>query len=334
MIKGKVRIDLTAENILKLVSDFDIFRYFMPNTNWKINEATNSPFRKDVNPSFLIGNRNGYLSFVDFADSNKHGDAFEFVKQLHGCTYDEALRIVDKEMGLGISDMSNVGEYKKIVSTYKQPEEDKEKHTVMIQVITKKFTKEDLNYWGEYYIDVQDLRDNHVYSIEKVFLNRKRFPTKDNELKFSYLFGDKWKIYFPKREKKKKWLCNVPLTTSWGLKNLDKDHNSIIAKSLKDYMVCRKVYPHITGIQNESISACSYEFVQSLKDNSKTIFYSGDSDSAGKSASYMITNAFGFKHINPPDRLLPDIKDMSDWARVEGLVKLNEHFIKKGVYEK
>ena len=139
MIKGKVRIDLTAENILKLVSDFDIFRYFMPNTNWKINEATNSPFRKDVNPSFLIGNRNGYLSFVDFADSNKHGDAFEFVKQLHGCTYDEALRIVDKEMGLGISDMSNVGEYKKIVSTYKQPEEDKEKHTVMIQVITKKF---------------------------------------------------------------------------------------------------------------------------------------------------------------------------------------------------
>ena len=98
-------------------------------------------------------------------------------------------------------------------------------------MITKKFTKEDLNYWGEYYIDVQDLRDNHVYSIEKVFLNRKRFPTKDNELKFSYLFGDKWKIYFPKREKKKKWLCNVPLTTSWGLKNLDTDHNSIIAKS-------------------------------------------------------------------------------------------------------
>lgn len=325
MIKGKVRIDLTAENILKLVSDYDVFHYFMPNKNWKINQITNSPLHEDNTPSFLIGNKNGYLAFIDFSLSVS-GDCFDFVKVLHGCTYNEALRIVDKEMGLGICSCDNIGEYKKIVSSYKQPEEDKEKHSVMIQVVTKKLTKEDLNYWGEYFISLQDLRDNHVYSIEKVFLNRKRFPTKDTELKFAYLYGDKWKIYFPKREKKKKWLSNVPLATSWGLENLDEEYNSLITKSLKDYMLCRKIFPYVTGVQNESIAAFSYEFVQSLKDKSKTIFYGGDADVPGKSASYGITNTFGFKHINPPDRLLPDVKDWADWAKLEGLKKIEEHF--------
>ena len=303
----------------------------MPNQKWKINEATNSPLHEDSHPSFLIGNKNGYLTFIDFSMSLS-GDAFEFVKALHGCTYGEALKIVDRDFGLGISDVSNLGEYKKIVSTYKQPEEDKEKHTVMIQVITRRFTKEELLWWNSYHIDLQDLKDNHIYSIDKLFLNRRRFPLKETELRFGYLYeGRYWKIYSPMASKKRKWLSNVPLALAGGLTNLDKRYNTLICKALKDQIVCRKIYPHVCHVQNESLAAFSLETVEHINNNSKLVFYGGDSDPAGKNASYIITNTFGWKHINPPDSLLDECcKDFASWG-ARSMKEVEEHFKKKGL---
>jgi len=328
MIKGKVRIELTAENILKLVSDFDIFRYFMPNKKWKINEVTNSPFREDKNPSLLIGNKNGYLSFVDFGDSSKHGDAFEFVKALHGCTYDEALRIVDKELGLGICDTSNVGEYKKIVSEYKQPEEDTEKHTVMIQVITRRFTNSELQYWEKYGITKEELIAEHVYSIDKIFLNRKRFPVKNDELRFGYLYeGRYWKLYFLDRGKKHKWLSNVPLTILDGKEAIKDCDVAFITKSKKDKILLKKIHPHVTATQNESIGCFSPENVEYIKANSKRQVILYDSDDPGVQSCQQITKLFGFEYCNPPRKYLPEVKDFSDMAMKYSLEEV-EKFIK------
>ena len=330
MIKGKVRIDLTAENILRIVTSFDIFHFYMGSNKWKINEATNSPLHPDANPSFLIGNKSGNLTFIDFS-MNVGGDCFAFVMALYGCAYDDALRLIDHDLGLGICDTSNIGEYKKIVSTYKQPEEDSEKYSVMIQVVTRRFTKEELGYWAKYHVDIQELRDNHIYSIDKMFLNRKRFPLKDTELRFGYLYeGRYWKIYVPFAPKKRKWLSNVPLKLMGGLENLNKDHNTLICKSLKDQLVCRKVYPYVCHCQNESLAAFSQENVEYINNNSKFVFYAGDSDDPGKAASRIVTEAFNWKHINPPDRLLPLVKDMADWGKMS-LKEIENHFKIKGV---
>ena len=86
-------------------------------------------------------------------------------------------------------------------------------------------------------------------------------------------------------------------------------------------------------VQNESLAAFSHETVTYLKEHSKEVYYGGDSDSPGKQASYAITQAFGFKHINPPDELLKEgIKDFADWARYKGLEEVENHFVKKGLY--
>lgn len=330
MIKGKVRIDLTAENILRIVTPFDIFHFYMGSNKWKINEATNSPLHPDENPSFLIGNKSGHLTFIDFS-MNVGGDCFAFVMALYGCAYDDALRLIDHDLGLGICDTSNIGEYKKIVSTYKQPEEDTEKHSVMIQVVTRRFTKEELAYWEKYHVDIQELRDNHIYSIDKMFLNRKRFPLKDSELRFGYLYqGRYWKIYNVFAPKKRKWLSNVPLKLMGGLENLNKEHNTLICKALKDQLVCRKVYPYVCHCQNESLAAFSQENVEYINNNSKLVFYAGDSDDPGKAASRIVTEAFNWKHINPPDRLLPLVKDFADWGKMS-LKEIENHFKIKGL---
>ena len=68
-INGRMRLKpLKAESILEKVSEYDIFRYYMPNSDWKPNNVTFSPFRSEKTPSFMIGNKHGRLTFIDFGD--------------------------------------------------------------------------------------------------------------------------------------------------------------------------------------------------------------------------------------------------------------------------
>lgn len=333
-IGGKKKIELTMDSVLEKVSDYDIFRWYMPTKDWKLNEITYSPFRNEKNPSFIIGNKRGYISFIDFGNTEFRGDCFTFVKKMYNlANLDEVLKKIDADFGLGISS-GIVKDYKKITGEYKQPEIVK--RNTLIQVVTRKFTGEELAYWNTYHQDLADLRANNIYSIKSLYLNKKIYHLKDTELRFGYFYpsGGYWKIYVPYAKKKNKWIGNVPLQTSWGTENLLKGENSLICKSLKDYMVCKKVFPYVCGVQNESLSAFSEKFVETLKSLSPIVFYGGDSDNPGKKASYEITNAFKFKHINPPDYLLNDCcKDFADMGKFKGLNAIKEHFIKKNLIQ-
>jgi hypothetical protein len=333
MIKGTKRIDLTVENVLKRITEYDVFRYYMKR-EFAINQVTYSPFRFESNPSFMVGNRNGYLYFIDFADSEKRGDCFDFVAHLyHLPGLYEALMMVDRDFGLGILPGHDTGEYKRIKATYKQPEEEMGKRYAVIQAITRKFTPEELSYWNEYHQDIQDLRDNHIYSISKIYLNRKLFSMKDTELRFGYLYGSNWKIYRPFSERKHKWLPNnVPITTIEGKENLSNDHPVFINKSKKDYMVIRKLYPYTCAVQNESIACFSGENVAFLKMNSKKQILSFDSDVAGVKNSQQITELFGFDYCNVPKaHLTEDIKDWADLLRVHGMDVVENYLKQKHV---
>lgn len=329
MIKGKRKTELSAEEILKRISNFDIYKHYI--RDFKINEVMCNPFRDDKHPSFIIGNRYGELLHSDFADSKFRGNAIQLVQQIHDCGYDEALKVIDKEFSLGILSGELGTEYKKITSQYKQPEEAGKRYS-LIQVVTRKFTEPELEYWKSYYQTIDDLRANNIYSIKEVFLNKKKYSIPDDELRFGYFYpqGGWWKIYRCHADKKNKWISNVPLTTAYGLENLDRNYNTLVTKSLKDYLVCRKVYKNVCHVQNESISSFSPETIQHITMNSKEIFVGFDNDPSGKRASIDVTEAFGWKHINPPDRLLCNgNSDWSDWAKCEGLEKVREHFILK-----
>jgi hypothetical protein len=331
-IQGERKVKLSIESILSKISEYDIFRFYMTNRKWKLNVATHSPFRKDDNPSFIIGTKHGNVSFIDFADTSKRGNCFNFVQMLYNISnFPDVLKMIDRDFGLGIS-TGIVGDYKVITSSYTQPLEIGKTYS-LIQVITRKFTHEELVYWNQYYQDIDDLKANNVYSIKKLYLNKQEFSLKDSDLRFGYLYDGHWKIYVPYTTNKRgKWLSNVPLATAKGLENLKPDKNTLICKSLKDYMVCRKVYPYVCHIQNESTAALSEEVVEFIKNNSKEVFYGGDSDVPGKKASFAITESFGFRHINPPDDLLPEVKDFADWAKLEGLEIVRLHFRKKGLF--
>lgn len=331
MIEGKKRVRLTIENVLKKITEYDIFMYYMPKKDWKINKATFSPFRKENNPSFVIGNKKGSLSFIDFTDTNYKGDCFTFVKMLYNLySMDEVLLMIDKDFGLGITnnDSNNESNYKAITSQYKQPEESGKRYS-FIQVSVRKFTKEELAYWNDYYQDISDLKREHVYSINKLYFNKKLFSLSDTELRFGYFYDGFWKIYRPFASKKNKWVPNnVPITTLDGKEDIINCSTAFINKSKKDHMVIKKVFPNSCAVQNEGIACFSPENIEFLKANSDKQILSFDSDVPGVKNSQQITKLFDFDYCNVPRKYLKeDIKDWADLAKTYGL-KTVESYLK------
>jgi hypothetical protein len=331
MITGKRKVTLTTETILQKVTEYDIFRWYMPDKSWKINQVTYSPFRQESNPSFIIGNKHGRLSFIDFGDTSRRGDCFSLVKMLYNLsTIDDVLKMIDRDFGLGIHGLATQ-EYVKIISAYKQPEESK--RYSMIQVKTRKFTQEELAYWNQYHQDIQDLRDNNIYSVDKLYLNKQRFPIKDNELRFGYFYDGHWKIYRPLADKKSKWVPNnVPITAMDGLKDIEHCRIAFINKSKKDYMVMKKIFPCCCAVQNEGLGCFSPENVQFLKDNSDIQILSFDADSTGVTNSQQITKLFDFGYCNVPKIYMKEgIKDWADLAKAHGLKAIEDYLIEKQI---
>ena len=328
VIKGKLKETLTKDTVLKKISEYDIFRRYMPHS-FKLNQVTYSAFRKENNPSFVIGNKYGYLSFIDFGDTSKRGDCFEFVRLMFNLsTINDVLKLIDKDFGLGIANGNNTGEYKKIVSAYKQPEESK--RYSLIQVVTRKFTNEELAYWNQYHQDIQDLRDNNIYSIKKLYLNKQLFPLKDTDLRFGYFYDGHWKIYRPNGNKKEKWTPNnVPITTMDGKQDVENCRIAFINKSKKDYMVMKKIYPCCCAVQNEGVACFSPENVEFLKANSDVQILSFDADEVGVQNSQKITKLFDFEYMNVPRKYLKEgIKDWADLSKAHGL-KAIETYLKE-----
>lgn len=333
MINGVRKTKLSIEAILSRISEYDIFRFYMPNQDWKINRVTYSPFRHENNPSFMIGNKMGYLLFIDYADTSKRGDCFNFVQMVHNLpNMSETLRKIDKDFGLGLSTGVITEDYKRIISEYKQPH--LEKRYSLIQVKVRKFTKSELDYWAEYHQDLQDLRDNNVYSIKELYLNKQRFPLGENELRFGYLYeGQYWKIYRPYADKKHKWMPNnVPITAMDGKLDITNCDVAFINKSKKDYMVMKKIFPCCCAVQNEGLGCFSHENVEYLKANSDRQILSFDADDVGVQNSKQITEMFDFDYTNVPRQYLAEgIKDWADLAKAHGLQAIKDYLKTKNL---
>jgi hypothetical protein len=330
MIQGKKRVKLTPDSILDKISEYDIYKMYMPHQNWKINVVTYSPFRNEKNPSFIIGYRGGALRFVDFGDSSRKGGCFNFVMMLFNVSLNDALLMIDRDFDLGIVSGSSTKNYERIISDYAQPTATS-KREYFIQVKTRKFTHEELAYWNGYYQDIDDLRANNVYSIDTVYLNKQKFPIKDSELRFGYLYEGHWKIYRPFADKKNKWMPNnVPITMMDGLEDIRDCDVAFINKSKKDYMVMKKVFPCCCAVQNEGMGCFSEENVDYIKENSERQILSFDSDETGVKNSQLITEKFGFEYCNVPRIYLDEgIKDWADLARIHGLKTIEKYLTQR-----
>jgi hypothetical protein len=264
-IYGKKKTELTKENILNLISQYDIYKLYMPN-KWELNKVCKSPFSQDRSPSFIIGTKFGEITHTAFNDSTKKGNCFKFVQQLLQCSYIEALKAIDRDFNLGISN-GTPSKHKTIVTQYEQPIIE-EKQYSNIQCITRKFTNSELQYWNSYHQDIEILKKENIFSIKSIYLNKEKYSFNENDMRFGYLYDNKWKIYFPFQKTSKKWLSNVPLTYLDGKEDIKDCDVAWIGKSKKDRLVLKLLYPHVIGTQNESRACFSQENIDYIKSTS------------------------------------------------------------------
>jgi hypothetical protein len=335
MIKGKKKLDLSIDTILSRITPYDIFKHYMPG-KWRVNIITHSPFHVDEHPSFMIGNKTGRLGFIDFADDSKKGDCFEFVKMLYNVpSLDALLKMIDRDFNLGIVKGELTEKTKILARAEHQPEEMGKRYS-LIQASTRAFTGEELAYWNSFHQDITDLKREQIYSIDKLYLNKKLFSLKDTELRFGYFYNGHWKIYRPFAPRRQKWVPNnVPIHYMDGKKDIKNCHNAFINKSKKDYMVIKKVYQYTCAVQYEGDACFTEDNVKYLKENSDIQTLSFDSDVAGVKNSQQITKKHDFDYCNVHKMYIREkINDWAGLAKDYGLETVEDYLTQKGIITK
>jgi hypothetical protein len=340
MIKGSIKDgygfeELNADNILKKISLYDIYRYFCAYP-FKLGESFCSVLRIDKNPSFLIKiSKNGIVYHCDLArqgDTRYNGNAFQFVQQIYNVDYNTALQKVNNCFGLGLGpDSSPVGDYKLIVAKYEQP--DIVKHYTRIDVFTRKFTALELDYWAKFTITQEELKKYDVYALDKVYIDGTRRLNRSNDLQFGFYYPElqTWKIYRPNPfDPKEKWRTNTPLTTNYHLHDIKDAENCVLVKARKDFILFKRYIDACCTTENESLYAVTEENMNYLKANAKTIYVNFDADNVGKAASWEYTNVHKTKHINVPDIYLNEgIKDFASLVEHKGIKPFEDYLKQK-----
>lgn len=317
--------DITSQLIYSKIEDYDIYRFYLG--DFKIGQAFCNTIRGDRNPSMVIYvGEAGHLFHRDYADERFKGGAFDLVTQLFpGMNYDAALKRVASDFG--ITDAASE-EYKRIVSQYNKPLIDKKRHS-LIQVNARKWEKADLDYWAEYGITLENLREEEVYCVKQWSLNRRRMHIGPGELCFAYRYNEGFKVYYPTRTKDEgKWTTNITTAHVENLSALKSASKVLITKAKKDRMVLQRYFPTVLSVQNESRACFTPEFISALQ--GKEVWINFDSDEAGVKNCKILTEEFGFKYINIPKKYMP-IKDFADLYRMHGEGPIVDYLIQKGL---
>lgn len=256
---ANVKIDKNF--ILSKVSQITIFATYLDISDKTIincietGALIKSPLRNDMHPTCGFRyDKKGKLKFRDFA-GYFWGDCFDLVAYIMNSIYEEKIDINNKKDFIrvlrhitfvfkdifygGKKDINLINDINVSLDTIKNTKN-------VIELVTRTWEEDDINYWKQFGIGLQDLNINFVYPIDQFYINRKINPNPKyyynvDDPCYAYLLGvDRQgilniKLYFPKRKKLyTRFICNYNhLEGIYQLDKTDYDY-IIITKSTKD----------------------------------------------------------------------------------------------------
>lgn len=321
--------ELNKKNILKYISEKDIFDYYLEAPTY--NTAFSSPFREDKHPSFIIRMPKAY--FKDFA-TGEFGDAFHFVKKLYNTNYNQSLIQVTKDFKIDhkFNISTSNKKLKKQIAKVKGVSSSGITGNFELKVKTRGWKQHDFDYWESY--GVPKYRVTHsnsgVLPISHYFINGKAhvadiyayayIENKDNVLSYKvyqpfssymkFINGNDYSVWeLWEAIEKAKYFVN---------KISKKVENLVITSSRKDalsIMNNQQIQLLAVSLQSESVmpKKSVIEYLFTLFDNI-FILYDNDFDKDTNWGQYhakKITNQFPkIINIKIPDKYKS--KDFSD----------------------
>jgi len=323
---------LTIQEILKRISEYDIFKYYI-GKDFKMG-TIRSPLRKDSQPSFDIYKSPNTVRKILFKDhgTGESGSCFDFVMKMYGLTFMGALQCIDYDFGLGLSNktFSKKNLTKGYVGKASGVNIDKIEVLCSIRVKRRKWNATtDKRFWGSYGITVAMLKKFDISPIEALKVNNKWFKFKKDECVYCYHFGDYvYKIYQP-YNKDFKWLSNASTSVIQGWQQLpEKGKLVVITKSMKDIVVLDSIEVPAIAPQSEG-TIPSEKIISELKERFEIVISNYDYDYRGIVSS----NRMKKLHNIRPFMFTPEygVKDVSDYVKENSINNLIK--IKNEVYQ-
>lgn len=323
---------LTIQEILKHITEYDIFKYYI-GKSFKMG-TIRSPLRKDSQPSFDIYKSPNTVRKILFKDhgTGESGSCFDLVMHMYGLSFIGALRCIDYDFGLGLNDKPFPRKEltKGYVGKASGVDVDKIQVFCSIKVKRRKWNGSvDKDFWSKYNITVSLLKKFNVDPIEALKVNDKWFRFKNNDCVYCYHFGDyTYKIYQP-YNKDFKWLSNASADIIQGWNQLPKEGRLVvITKSLKDVIVLHSIGVPAIAPQSEG-TIPSPEIISELKKRFKIVVSNYDYDYQGIVSANRMKKLYNII----PFMFTPEfgVKDVSDYVKKYGINSLK--IVKNEVYK-
>lgn len=329
------RKHVSKEEILSSITDYDIFRHYCTNFS-TVNTKFSSEFRKDSNPSCIIGRYGQKLYYKDFAEPDSY-DVIAYVMRKFTINYIQALNMISRDFQLDLSPTCSL----RNLPINMNGNHCGRVHNVdimqfsvaptVIKIKRRKWTVRDGKYWKDRYgITQRTLQKYRVIPVERYWMSGKKghamFPVSFHC--YGYFCGyaedgrEAWKIYQPFKKGIGKWMSNVPGKYLQGEDQLPWTGDLlIITKSLKDVMVLHQAGYHAVAPHGENFNVPE-DVMARLRRRFTRIILLYDNDDAGIKAS----NSFIMKNPDIKSVILPtrEAKDVSDYVEYKGYPALKE----------
>jgi hypothetical protein len=316
------RID--KDFVLSKINEEHIFGFY--HGPFQLSKVYHSKFRKDAKAScgFYVSPK-GRLIYNDIGQGEKL-DCFDFVQKMYGLTFQQALERV--AMDFGLIDGKPHESAKKVMRDLKDFDKTVKKET-RINFKAAKWTIENLAYWKQFGITEEELKENNIYPIEKLFINGAHIRNLDNEISYALTLIHEeemlTKLYIPESKNDFKWVTNIPTAIPFGMDTLNLRSDFVfVAKSQKCRIVLKKFLPNVIAIQSEQPVAISKSVNSRLQFDYNRVYLGADNDDTGKK---FMAKMEPKGYIPMP---LPDggPKDYSDLAYFSGLAAV-KRFLQK-----
>lgn len=308
--------ELTIEEILKRISEWDLWQYYIPGIQLK--KKFKSPLRKDETPSVaLFVSSSGSLLLKDFAIGTTM-NIWSFLQTRYGLNFREVLVTVNNDFNLKLLAKPRMSKPTMEIFGVITNEQVEQTERCSIKIKRRDWAKVDQMFWSKYGLTPEFLESRNVKPLQNYWINESLvYWHSDANPAYSYEFGHaKRKIYSP-YSKKFKFLTNAGDEIIQGAQYLAQSADTlIITKAYKDVLVLQNLGYESIAPQSESMKI-SEKFMQDLKLRFKRIYLLYDNDATGVKFSKKLCDEHGLIPIFVPE----PTKDISDFRKNFGIVE-------------
>jgi 5S rRNA maturation endonuclease (ribonuclease M5) len=316
-------LELTKENILKQVSEIQLWRYY---TDTEVRHGKH--IKGDTSAVFYI-KTDGTVLLKDFAKENYN--IWTCLMKKYNKTFYQVLQQIVNDFKLNFIHKKGRPSMNIYATETEQQIDVPENITTSIRIKKKHWTIKELDYWLQYGISQENLKDDNCYSLDHYWIIRNdmahKFKASSDNPIFCWDFGDnRYKIYRPYADKGMRWINNIGTTLMFGENDVPTGGDLIIiSKSGKDRLVLKNLGYTAVAVQGENNFPAMMKIHKIKMRFTKVAVFFDDDEAGNKGATRLTTMFSNFKSIVIPkdcvDKEGKTIKDISDYYKECGKEK-------------